>query len=227
MLTGNDKKITPAKTENLPSCIVLLNGSREDDVNREKRAKIMAWVGREILPHEADVRAWLRRTLDPHDLEDVMQETYCQIAGLRDVSHIRSGRAYFFTAARSIVLMRLRRARIVSIESVTEIESLNIVGDEPSPERVAAGRRELDRVRRLIEELPGRCRKIFELRKIDGLPQREVAERLGVTEHIVENDVTKGLKLILQAIADGEQAAEQAMARTERDERARNSTSDQ
>src|SRR3546814_6660918 len=88
--------------------------------------------------------------------------------------------------------MRLRRQRIVSIESVTEIESLNIVGDEPSPERVAGGRRELDRVRRLIEGLPDRCRRIFELRKVEGLPQREVAARLGVTEHVVENDVTKG-----------------------------------
>src|SRR3546814_8948885 len=99
-----------------------MGGAKPDDMNREKRAKIMAWVGREILPHEADVRAWLRRTLDPNDLEDVIQESYCQIASLKDVSHIRSGRAYFFTAARSIVLMRLRRARIVSIESVTEIE---------------------------------------------------------------------------------------------------------
>src|SRR3546814_10389750 len=85
----------------------LLNGGAKTHVvNREKRAKIMAWVGKEILPHEADVRAWLRRTLDPEDLEDVIQETYCQIAALKDVGHIRSGRAYFFTAARSIVLMR-------------------------------------------------------------------------------------------------------------------------
>ncbi|SBV32268.1 RNA polymerase, sigma-24 subunit, ECF subfamily (fragment) [uncultured Sphingopyxis sp.] len=187
----------------------------------------MAWVGREILPHEADVRSWLLHTLDPDDLEDVIQETYCQIAGMKDVGHIHSGRAYFFTVARRIVLMRLRRARIVSIESVTEIESLNIVGDEPSPERVAAGRRELDRVRRLIEGLPDRCRKIFELRKVEGLPQKDVAARLGVTEHTVENDVAKGLRLILQAIADGDQSAEQAMARMGQDERTRNSTRDQ
>ena len=204
-----------------------MGAAKTDDVNREKRAKIMAWVGREILPHEADVRSWLLRTLDPDDLEDVIQETYCQIAGLKDVSHIRSGRGYFFTVARRIVLLRLRRARIVSIESVTEIESLSIVEDEPSPERVIAARRELDRVRRLIEGLPDRCRRIFELRKVEGLPQREVAERLGVTEHTVENDVAKGLRLILQAVADGERTAEQAMARMGKDERARNSTGDQ
>src|SRR3546814_17144002 len=95
------------------------------------------------------------------------------MASLKDVNLIRNGRAYFFTAARSIVLMRLRRARIVSIESVTEIESLNIVGDEPSPERIAAGRRELGRVRRLIDGLPERCRRRFELLKIEGLPPRE------------------------------------------------------
>ncbi len=186
----------------------------------------MAWVAREILPHEVDVRAWLRRTLDPEDLEDVIQETYCQIAGLREVGHIRSGRAYFFTAARNIVLMRLRRARIVRIESISEIDNLNVVGEEPSPERVAAGRLELERARKLIERLPDRCRRIVELRKIEGLSQKEVAQQLGVAEHIVENDVIKGLKLILQAIAEGEQTAAQAMARTEQNEQARNSTND-
>lgn len=187
----------------------------------------MAWVGREILPHEADVRAWLLRTLDPDDLEDVIQETYCQIAGLKSVSHIASGRAYFFTAARSIVLMRLRRARVVSIESVSEIENTGIAMDEPTPERVVAARRELERVQRLIEELPDRCRRIFELRKVDGRSQREVAEQLGVTEYVVGNDVAKGMKLILQSIADGDRKTERAMTRMGKDERTRNSTSDQ
>jgi RNA polymerase sigma-70 factor (ECF subfamily) len=196
-------------------------------VNREKRAQIMAWVGREILPHEADVRAWLLRTLDPDDLEDVIQETYCQIAGLKGVSHIASGRAYFFTAARSIVLMRLRRARVVSIESVTEIENTGIAMDEPTPERVVAARRELERVQRFIEELPDRCRRIFELRKVDGLSQREVAEQLGVTEFVIGNEVAKGMKLILQSIADGDHKTARAMARMGYDERTRNSTSDQ
>lgn len=186
----------------------------------------MAWVGSEILPHEREVRAWLRRTLDPADIEDVVQEAYCQIARLDHVGHIRSGRAYFFTTARNIVLMQLRRARVVRIDTVTEIENLNIVLDEPSPERVAAGRRELDRVRRLIEGLPDRCRRIFELRKIEGLSQREVARKLGVTEHVVENDVGKGLKLILKAIAEGDRSAERALTEMTRDERARDSTGD-
>jgi RNA polymerase sigma factor (sigma-70 family) len=190
------------------------------------RLKVMSWVGSEILPHEASLRAWLRRSLDPADLEDVIQEAYCKIGALDDVGHIRSGRAYLFTTARMIVLERIRRSRVVSIETVTEIESLPIFNDEPSPERVAAGRRELARVRRLIEALPERCRRIFELRKVDGLSQREVAEAMGVPEYTVENDVAKGLRLILRAIADGEMAAEAALSGLGKDERARDSKRD-
>jgi RNA polymerase sigma-70 factor (ECF subfamily) len=188
--------------------------------------KVRAWVGSEIIPHEADLRAWLRRTLNPDDIEDVIQEAYCRISGLDDVEHIRSGRAYLFTTAKMLVLERIRRSRIVSIEAVTEIETLPIFGEEPSPERVAGGRRELARVRRLIDGLPERCRTIFELRKVEGLSQREVAQTMGLPEHIVENDVGKGLKLILKAIAEGERVAEKALSSLERDERARDSKSD-
>lgn len=200
-------------TDELLLCILEGGAQRMGEaLAEEKRAIIMAWVGREILPHEAHVRAWLRRTCEPDELEDVVQQSYAQIAALSDVSHIRSGRAYFFATARSIVLMRMRRARIVRIETMAELGNYDVMGDEPSPERIAAGRSELARVRQLIEDLPERCRKILTLRKVDGLSQRAVAAQLGVSEHIVENDVAKGLKLILQAIADGERSAERRIA---------------
>ncbi|MEO7689356.1 MAG: sigma-70 family RNA polymerase sigma factor [Sphingomonas sp.] len=195
------------------------------------RQRIMAWVGSEILPHEAHVRAWLRRMLGPDDIEDVIQEAYCRISGLDDVGHIRNGRAYLFTTAKMLVLERIRRSRVVNIETVTEIDALNIIGDEPSPERIAAGRRELARVRRMIEGLPDRCRRVFELRKIEGLSQREVAQAMNLPEHTVENDVEKGLKLILKAIAEGEEVAEMALSKLElkldHNERTRDTRSDQ
>jgi RNA polymerase sigma factor (sigma-70 family) len=188
--------------------------------------KTVAWVGREVLPHEGDVRAWLRRTLNPSDLEDVIQESYCRISALDSVAHIRSGRAYLFTTARMVVLERMRRSKIVSIDTAAEVDALSIADDEPSPERVISGRRELARVRHLIADLPDRCRKVIELRKIQGLSQRDVAHTLNVPEHTVENDVAKGLKLILQAIADGEVAAEKAFFNAGRHERTRDTRSD-
>jgi len=170
---------------------------------KQSRAEIVAFVGGQILPHEADVRAWLRRTGGPAaDVDDIIQETYCRLAALETVTHIVSGRAYFFRTARNIAIERIRRARIVRIDCVTEIDALNVVDDEPSPERVVAGRRELLRVQRLIEGLPERCRQIFTLRRIHGLSQREVATRLGVTENVVETQSMRGLRLILRALTE-------------------------
>ncbi len=196
-------------------------------MEEEARRRIMAWVGREVLPHEADLRRWLRRIVPEAEVGDVVQDAYCRIAGLDRVDHIRNGRAYLFQAAKSIVIDRLRRARVVSIEAVTEIDALDVVHDEPSPERVAAGRRELARVRGLIDALPERCRRIFELRKVHGLPQREVARMMEVPETTVENDVVKGLRLILRAMAEGDAAAEAALDEVGKDERTRDRRHDQ
>lgn len=167
------------------------------------RAEIVAWVGSQVLPHEADVRAWLRRRLlSPATVDDVVQEAYCRIAALTSIDHIDDGRAYFFRTASSIVIDQARRARVVRIDSVAEMESLDVVNDEPSPERIVSGWRDLARVKALIDGLPERCRRVFQLRRIHGCSQREVAEQLGMTENVVEQQSIRGLKLILKALSD-------------------------
>ena len=165
------------------------------------RRDIVAWVGGQILPHEADVRSWLRRGgSSAEDVDDIVQEAYCRLAALGGVAHIANGRAYFFQTARNIMLERIRRSRVVRIDCVTEIDALNIVDSEPSPERIVASRRELARVQELIEGLPERCRDIFKLRRVHGMPQRDIARLLGVSENVVEMQTMRGLRLILRAL---------------------------
>nr|WP_295236676.1 RNA polymerase sigma factor [uncultured Brevundimonas sp.] len=160
------------------------------------------WLGYEILPHEQDVRAWLRRSLvTSNDVDDVIQESYCRLANLKAVEQIESPRAYFFQTARSVVLEQMRRARIVRIDAVTEIDALRIEWDEPSPERIAGGRKELERVMKIVATLPERSRRIFEMRRVVGLSQKEIARQLGVSENVVENEAARGLKAVLAGLA--------------------------
>jgi len=188
------------------------------------RREVVIWVSREILPHEASVRRWLSAMLDHATIEDVIQESYCRIASLPEIHHIRSGRAYFFMTARSLVLQQIRRQRVVRIETVAEIDTLEIAEEDPSPERIAAGRRQLTQVLELIEALPERCRQIMKLRRLQGLSQREVAARLSLPEYIVENDVAKGLKMIARALANSEQLAEARLERVGGQQRTRDGT---
>jgi len=176
---------------------------------KQSRREIVAWVGSNVIPHEADLRTRLRRMAVPEgEISDIVQDAYLRIAQLDSVAHIRSGRAYFFTAARAAFIQRVRRERIVRIDSLTETGALDFADDSPGPERQAGARLELARVKSLIEALPDRCREIFVLRRIQGVPQREIAERLGLSEHVVEQQAMRGLKLILKALAgEGEDAA--------------------
>lgn len=159
-------------------------------------------MGSNIVPHEADLRARLRRLAVPEDeISDVVQDAYLKISKLDTVSHILNSRGYFFATARTVLLDRIRRERIVRIDSMTEMEALTLADDDPGPERRVSAKLELERVRRLIDGLPDRCREIFELRRIQGVPQREIASHLGLPEHTVEAQATRGLKLILRALA--------------------------
>jgi RNA polymerase sigma-70 factor (ECF subfamily) len=149
------------------------------------------------------------------EIGDIVHDAYLKISKMDRVSHIQSGRAYFFSTARTVLLDRIRRERIVRIDSLTEADALRLADDDPGPERHATARSELARVQKLIANLPGRCREIFELRRIEGVPQREIAERLGIAEHTVEAQAVRALKLILKAIAGEKHGVEPAPTKTE------------
>lgn len=164
---------------------------------------IIAWVAREILPHEGLVRNWLRRRWG-HALEvdDVLQEAYCRLAELESVAHIRNGRSYFFTTVQAVAIDTLRAAKVANAARMTEIEWEYVMDDGPTPDRVAEDGQAWRRLRTLLAGLPPLCRQVIELRRLEGLSQAETARRLGVTEHVVENHVTRGVRRLLKAMAE-------------------------
>jgi RNA polymerase sigma-70 factor (ECF subfamily) len=160
------------------------------------------WVGREILPHERDLRIWLqRRLIAAADVEDIVQECYCRLAQLSDVTHVTLPRAYLFTMARNLARRQRQHARVVRIETITDMMDDRWESDQPSPEQVAAARQELDRVQAAISTLSDRARRIFLMRKVEGLTQKEIAQSLGVSEAVVENDASRSLRTVLKLLA--------------------------
>lgn len=171
------------------------------------RERVIAWVARYVIPHEPAVRRWLRpRVGSPDDADDLIQDAYTKLAGLKNVELIAQPHGYFHQVVRNLLTDHIRRQRIVRIEAVAEIDEGYRHDQEPGPDRIVGGKRDWARVCALIEALPDRCRQIVTLRKIEGLSQREIAERLGVSESIVENDAVKGLRLVMAALKAGEGA---------------------
>ena len=167
---------------------------------------LVAWVARHVLPAEPALRGWLRRAFPGCDVDDVVQETYCRLAAVADLERIEDPRRYLFQTARNVVLAELRRQRVVRIEAAGSAADLEaaLAADELSPDRVVGGRWLLGRVDALLAALPERARTAIRLRKLDGLSQRQIAERLGITETMVENDLARGLRTLLAGLTEGE-----------------------
>jgi RNA polymerase sigma factor (sigma-70 family) len=174
-----------------------------------EREALAEWVGREILPHERDLRLWLqRRLMASADVEDIVQECYCRLAQLPDVSHVTMPRAYLFAMARNLAQRQLKRARVVRIEALSDGGDGEWESDLPSPERIAAAREELGRVQAALATLSERARRIFLMRKVEGLSQKEIAHAMGVSEAVVENEASRSLRKLLKLLTDPD--AEQA-----------------
>lgn len=162
------------------------------------------WLARYILPHEPLLRAWLGRQSWPGiDTDDLVQESYAVLASLAQVDHIDNPRAYLFRTAHSLALQQVRRARIVSIQAVADLEGLEVAAEAPLQDRVLSDRQELQRLADAIAALPARCGEVFRLRKVDGLSQRAVAQALGLSESTVEKHMGKAVRQLMDSLGRG------------------------
>lgn len=174
----------------------------KDDARRRA-----AWLADAILPHEPWVRRQLRRgnTLG-YEIDDIVQEAYARLIMLDSVAHITNPRAYFLQVARSLILQYLRRARVVPIDLASDIEAMDEAANEPLPDQQVQGQQELDRLMNAISTLPPRCQEVYRLRKIEGLSQRQVAERLMISESNVEKHLGRGVERIMLLYSNDERS---------------------
>lgn len=167
-----------------------------------------AWFVREILAHERALAQFLQRSW-PHrdELHDLRQETYARVYEAATRALPTSPKAFLFATARHLMTDRLRRSRVVSIEPVGDFESSNVyLIDEVSPERWLGTRQALARLAEALDRLPDRCREVVWLRRVEELPQKDVARRLGISEKTVEKHLAKGMRLIADCLYGGDAA---------------------
>lgn len=166
---------------------------------------IIRWVAQHIVPEEPAVRASLRRLgVAPGDVDDIIQDAYCRFAELSSTDHIERPGAYFMQTARNLWRDQLRRAAIIRFEDLTESARCFVEEESADVEATVAARLRLALVERLMAALPDRCRRIFTLKRVEGLSQRDIAQSLGVSESVVENDVQKALRLLQAALRSAE-----------------------
>jgi len=161
------------------------------------------WLARNVLPHEA-LRAKLRSMcLYDLDMEDVIQEMYARFMTHPALDSIRYPRQYALLTARAIIIDHVRHSRVVSITSSGNLEMLEIPTPDINSEKRVEFQQEFRAVVAALDELPKLCRETLVLRRVEGLPQREVARRLNISEKTVEKHMATGVRLLIKVFGRG------------------------
>jgi RNA polymerase sigma-70 factor (ECF subfamily) len=171
------------------------------------------WFAREILSHEAALTRYIAHVwANPSDVQDLRQEVYTKVLEAAEKARPLAPRFFMFTLAKNLMIDRARRNRIVPIDLLQDVDSLNVLIDEVSPERRAGSFQQLAKLVEAFDRLPPRCREVVWLRKIEDVPQKTIAERLKIAEGTVELHLVRGMKLLTQFFYGGATGGESAVA---------------
>jgi RNA polymerase sigma-70 factor (ECF subfamily) len=81
-----------------------------------------------------------------------------------------------------------------------DLDALNVLIDENSPEHCVGVREEFLRLAAAFEALPIECRDVVWLRKVERLTQKDVSRRLGVPQRTIEKRVARGIRILAKAV---------------------------
>lgn len=138
-----------------------------------------------------------RRVGCPQTAEDIVQEAWLRLAA-RDGEDVDAPEAFVFRVAGNLAVDQHRQGR----RRTDRIDPDAIVdpAGAPSAERQMIDRQTLQYVLSAANTLPPRCREVFVMRKLEGVSQAEIAERLGISRNMVEKHLRRALETLSAAL---------------------------
>lgn len=133
--------------------------------------------------------------------EDVLQEVWIKISAA-DSGPVASPLSYLFRTADLLMIDRYRATRQAEKRERDWTDSMGGaipgVSDAPSPERAIMARQQVEKVGKVLDGLGARTAAIFRRHRVEGIPQKQVAEEFGVSLSTVESDLRAAYRALAQ-----------------------------
>lgn len=144
-------------------------------------------LGEAFIAHRAQLRCIAQRIVGTPELADeITQDAYLKLVEGSCARQVDKPFCYCCQVVRNLALDHCRRQ---SVEATYRIYSddgeLPQVPGGTAPDRSLHERQVLDAIDKVLDSLPPRTRHAFELYRLAGLTQREIAQRLGCSATLV------------------------------------------
>lgn len=127
-----------------------------------------------------------------HEAREVAQEAYVRLLQLERTDVAGFLRAYLFRIAGNLAIDRLRRRATESRFQETELFP-GLFDRPPEPDALAMQSERVEQIRGFLHELPVAVRDAFLMFRTEDMDQASIARRLGVTDRMVRNHITRAL----------------------------------
>jgi RNA polymerase sigma-70 factor (ECF subfamily) len=144
---------------------------------------------------------------------DIVQDAFLRIATLAAPQQVQQPQAFFRRVVENLMIDRFRERILLPLPLAHEDADDGDCRENVSakahradaPDDLLQAKQTAAAIDRLIVDLPPRCREVFLLRKVDGLTHDEIAERLGISQNMVEKHLRRAL-MAFQQFTDAEGA---------------------
>lgn len=144
--------------------------------------------------HHGWLYGWLRKKLNcSHNAADIAHDTFVRMMSSHELMELNEPRAYLIKAASRLMIDEARHKKIESLYLSELSRTCHVLESYPSPEEIVATMRTLEQIVLVLEALPNKLRETFLLHQISGLPQEEIAKRLGVSTRMVRKYLVQAL----------------------------------
>jgi RNA polymerase sigma-70 factor (ECF subfamily) len=133
------------------------------------------------------------RLRSEQEAKEVAQEAYVRMLKLQEPGDPGLLRAYLFKTATNLAIDRLRHRKVrhrAEEQPVLFAEVSPAGGDSDDPARQLLAREQAAQLIGYLQELPVKCQQVFGLHRLEGASQRDVAQRLRLSERMVRRYVT-------------------------------------
>jgi RNA polymerase sigma factor (sigma-70 family) len=186
---------------------------KKQHTRNPRSPKALSAVTRAFVENRAFLHVFLRRVLRrQQDIEDIAQEAYLKAYSVEQQREIDHPKAFLFTIAKNIAISELTKKAQQVTDYIEECTTLPVMASSSTVENEMEARESLGLYCQAVASLPEQCRRVYLLRRVHGLRQKEIAESLGISLRAVEKHLQKGALKCRAFIDEGRNEKQESKA---------------